>query len=141
MCNDAFPSALELTAHQTVKHGKLITEADEQYEQRKQAKETRDKKREQRHRREAAAKTQSTFSCDQCKNHFSSQKDLDDHTCQVHTFVCQLCNHITKTMAELDFHIDTKHDLTPRRLPARSPEDGQMVRDWRYRTMLEDQQK
>ena len=29
MCNDAFPSEDQLTAHQVVKHGKLITEADE----------------------------------------------------------------------------------------------------------------
>ena len=30
MCNDAFPSEDQLMAHQVVKHGKLITEADEQ---------------------------------------------------------------------------------------------------------------
>ena len=30
MCNDAFPSEDQLTAHQVVKHGKPITEADEQ---------------------------------------------------------------------------------------------------------------
>ena len=29
MCNDAFPSEDQLTAHQVVKHGKRITEADE----------------------------------------------------------------------------------------------------------------
>ena len=29
MCNDAFPSEDQLTAHQVVKHGKPITEADE----------------------------------------------------------------------------------------------------------------
>ena len=66
MCNDAFPSALELTAHQTARHGKPITEEDEQYEKRKDAKELRDKRREQRHKREAATKTIPTFSCDQC---------------------------------------------------------------------------
>ena len=29
MCNDTFPSEDQLTAHQVVKHGKPITEADE----------------------------------------------------------------------------------------------------------------
>ena len=29
MCNDAFPSEDQLTAHQVVKHGKPITEEDE----------------------------------------------------------------------------------------------------------------
>ena len=33
MCNDAFPSEDQLTAHQVVKHGKPITEADERQEQ------------------------------------------------------------------------------------------------------------
>ena len=33
MCNDAFPSEDQLTAHQVVKHGKPITEEDEQREQ------------------------------------------------------------------------------------------------------------
>ena len=30
MCKDAFPSGDQLTAHQVVKHGRPITEADEQ---------------------------------------------------------------------------------------------------------------
>ena len=42
----------------------------------KEAKEKRDKKRDQRHKRKEAARTPATFSCDQCVNFFSSQKDL-----------------------------------------------------------------
>ena len=61
-----------MTAHQVVKHGKLITEADEQQEQMKEAQEKRDKKRDQRHKRKEAARTPATFSCDQCVNFFSS---------------------------------------------------------------------
>ena len=124
-----------------VKHGKPITEADEWYEQRKQAKETRDKKREQCHKREEVARTPATFSCDHCVNFFSKQKDLDDHICEYHTFVCPLCNHVSKTEGELDFHRDIMHDTTPRSLPAKSPGDEQMMHDWRHSTMLEDQQK
>ena len=141
MCNDVFPSEDQLTAHQVVKHGKPITEADEQYEQIKQAKETRDKKREQRHKREEVARTPATFSCDQCVNFFSKQKNLDYHICKYPTFVCTLCNHVSKTEGELDFHRDIMHDTTPRTLPAKSPEDEQMAHDWRHSTMLEDQQK
>ena len=33
------------------------------------------------------------------------------------------------------------HDTTSRKLPAIHPEDEEMVRGWRHRTMLEDQQK
>ena len=46
MCNNAFPSEDQLTAHQVVKHGKLITEADEWRERMKEAQEKRDKERE-----------------------------------------------------------------------------------------------
>ena len=141
MCNDAFPSEDQLTAHQVVKHGKPITEADERREQMKEAQEKRDKKRDQRHKREEVARTPATFSCDQCMNFFSSQKDLDDHTCKHHTFICQICQHVSKTLPELDFHMDIMHDTTPRKLPAIHPEDEEMVRDWRHRTMVEDQQK
>ena len=66
MCNDAFPSEDQLTAHQVVKHGKPITEADERREQMKEAQEKRDKKRDQRQRRKEAASTPATFSCEQC---------------------------------------------------------------------------
>ena len=55
MCNDAFPSEDQLTAHQVVKHGKPITEADEWQEQMREAHEKRDKKRDQRHKRKEAA--------------------------------------------------------------------------------------
>ena len=48
MCNDAFPSEDQLTAHQVVKHGKPITEEDERREQLKEAQERRDKKKDQR---------------------------------------------------------------------------------------------
>ena len=141
MCNNAFPSEDQLTAHQVMKHGKPITEADEQREQMKEAQEKRDKKRDQRHKRKEVARTPATFSCDQCVNFFSSQKDLDDHTCKHHTFICQICQHISKTLPELDFHMDIMHDTTPKKLPAKHPEDEEMVRDWRHRTMVEDQQK
>ena len=141
MCNDAFPSEDQLTAHQVVKHGKPITEADEWRERMKEAQEKRDKKRDQRQRRKEAASTPATFSCDQCMNFFSSQKDLDDHTCKYHTFICQICQHISKTLPELDFHKDIMHDTTPRKLPAIHPKDEEMVRGWRHRTMVEDQQK
>ena len=50
MYNDAFPSEDQLTAHQVVKHGKPITEEDEQREQLKEAQERRDKKKDQRHK-------------------------------------------------------------------------------------------
>ena len=141
MCNDAFPSEDQLTAHQVVKHGKPITEADEWQEWMKEAQEKRDKKRDQRQRRKEAASTPATFSCDQCVNFFSSQKDLDDHTCKYHTFICQICQHVSKTLPELDFHKDIMHDTTPRKLPTTHPEDEEMVRGWRHRTMVEDQQK
>ena len=141
MCNDAFPSEDQLTAHQVVKHGKPITEADEQRERMKEAQEKRDKKRDQRHKRKEVARTPATFSCDQCVNFFSSQKDLGDHTCKHYTFICQICQHVSKTLPELDFHKDIMHDTTPRKLPAIHPEDEEMVRDWRHRTMVEDQQK
>ena len=137
MCNDAFPSEDQLTAHQVVKHGKPITEADEQRERMKEAQEKRD----QRQRRKEAASTPATFSCNQCMNFFSSQKDLDDHTCKYHTFICQICQHVSKTLPELDFHKDIMHDTTPRKLPAIHPEDEEMVRGWRHRMMVEDQQK
>ena len=80
MCNDAFPSEDQLTAHQVVKHGKPITEVDEWQERMKEAQEKRDKKRNQRQRRKEATSTPATFSCNQCVNFFSSQKDLDNHT-------------------------------------------------------------
>ena len=107
----------------------------------KEAQEKRDKKRDQRHKREEVARTPATFSCDQCMNFFSSQKDLDDHTCKHHTFKCQICQHISKTLPELDFHMDIMHDTTPKKLPAKHPKDKEMVHDWRHRTMVEDQQK
>ena len=141
MCNDAFPSEDQLTAHQVVKHGKPITEADERREQMKEAQEKRDKKRDQRHKREEVTRTPATFSCDQCMNFFSSQKDLDDHTCKHHTFICQICQHISKTLPELDFHMDIMYDTTPKKLPAKHPEDKEMVRDWTHRTVVEDHQK
>ena len=141
MCNDAFSSEDQLTAQQVVKHGKPITEADEWREQMKEAQEKKDKKRDQGHKRKEVARTPATFSCDQCVNFFSSQKDLDDHTCKHHTFICQICQHISKTLPELDFHKDIMHDTTPRKLPAIQPEDEEIVRDWRHRTMVEDQQK
>ena len=141
MCNNAFPSEDQLTAHQVVKHGKLITEADERRERMKEAQEKRDKKRDQRQKREEVARTPVTFSYDQCVNFFSSQKDLDDHTCKYHTFICQIYQHVSKTLPELDFHKDIMHDTTPRKLPAIHPEDEEMVRGWRHRTMVEVQQK
>ena len=107
----------------------------------KEAQEKRDKKRDQRHKRKEAARTPATFSCDQCVKFFSSQKDLDDHTCKYHTFICQICQHVSKTLPGLDFHKDIMHDTTPRKLPAIHPKDEEMVRDWRHRTMVEDQQK
>ena len=134
MCNDAFPSEDQLTAHKVVKHGKLITEADEWQEHMREDQERRDKKRDQRHKREEFARMPATFSCDQCMNFFSSQKDLDDHTCKHHTFICQICQHISKTLPELDFHKDIMHDTTPKSLPAKHPKDEEMVRDWRHRT-------
>ena len=33
------------------------------------------------------------------------------------------------------------HNTTPRRLPAKHPEDEEMVRKWRHQTMVEDQQR
>ena len=63
MCNDAFASEDQLTAHQVVKHGKPITEVDERREQMKEAQEKRDKKRDQRQRRKEAASTPATFRC------------------------------------------------------------------------------
>ena len=107
----------------------------------KEAQEKRDKKRDQRQRRKEATSTPATFSCNQCMNFFSSQKDLDDHTCKYHTFICQICQHVSKTLPELDFHKDIMHDTTPRKLPATHPEDEEMVCGWRHRTMVEDQQK
>ena len=106
MCNDAFSSEVQLTSHQVVKHGKPITEADERREQMREAQEIRDKKaqerrdkrRDQRHKREEVTRKPATFSCDQCVNFFSIQKDLDDHTCKHHTFICQICQHISKTL-------------------------------------------
>ena len=141
MCNNAFPSEDQLTAHQVVKNGKPITEADEQREQMREAQERRDKRRDQRHKREVVARKPATFSCDQCMNFFSSQKDLDDHTCKHHTFICQICQHVSKTLPELDFQMDITHDTTPKKLPAKHPKDEEMVCDWRHRTMVEDQQK
>ena len=37
--------------------------------------------------------------------------------------------------------MDIMHDTTPKKLPAKYPEDEEIVRDWRHRTMVEDQQK
>ena len=105
------------------------------------AQERKDKKRDQQLKREEAARTPATFSCDQCINFFSSQKDLNDHICKHHTFICQICQHISKTLPELDFHIDIMHDTTPKSLPAKHLEDDEMVREWRHKTMVEDQQK
>ena len=141
MCNDAFPSEDQLTAYQVVKHGKPITEADELREQMREAQERRDKRRDQRHKRGEVARKPATFSCDQCMNFFSSQKDLDNHTCKHHTFICQICQHVSKTLPELDFHMDIMHDTTSKSLPAKHSKDEEMVRDWRHRTMVEDQQK
>ena len=107
----------------------------------KEAQEKRDNKRDQRQRRKEPASTPATFSCNQCVNFFSSQKDLDDHTCKYHTFICQICQHISKTLPELDFHKDIMHNTTPRKLPATHPKDEEMVHGWRHRMMVEDQQK
>ena len=107
----------------------------------KEAQEKRDKKRDQRQRRKEATSTPATFSCNQCVNFFSSQKDLDNHMCKYRTFICQICQHFSKTLPELDFHKDIMHDTTPRKLPATHPEDEEMVCGWRHRMMVEDQQK
>ena len=107
----------------------------------REAQERRDKKRDQRHKREEVARTPATFSCDQCVNFFSSQKDLDDHICKHHTFICQICQHVSRTLPELDFLIEIMHDTTPKSLPAKHAEDEEMERNWRHRTMVEDQQK
>ena len=107
----------------------------------KEAQEKRDKKRDQRQRRKEAKSTPATFSSDQCVNFFSSQKDMDDHTCQYHTLIFQICQHISKTLPELDFHKDIMHNTTPRKLPVIHPEDEEMVRGWRHKMMVEDQQK
>ena len=82
-----------------------------------------------------------TFSCDQCVNFFPSRKELDNHTYKHHTFICQICQHVSRTLPELDFHKDIMHDTTPRRLPAKHPEDEEMVHKWRHQTMIEDQQR
>ena len=37
--------------------------------------------------------------------------------------------------------MDIMHDTTPMKLPAKHPKDEEMVREWRHRTMVEDQQK
>ena len=103
--------------------------------------EKRDKKRDQRQRRKEATSTPATLSYNQCVNFFSSQKDLDDHMCKYHTFICQICQHVSKTLPELDFHKDIMHDTTPRKLPATHHEDEEMVHGWRNRTMVKDQQK
>ena len=76
-----------------------------------------------------------------CVSHFNKQKDLDDHISKYHTFVCKICRHITKTLAELDYHMDIKHDSTPEKLPARSQEDEQMVQDSKHERMVEDQRE
>ena len=141
MCNDAFPSEDQLTAHQVVQHGKPITEVDEWRERMKEAQEKKDKRREQRQRRKEATSTPATFICNQCVNFFSSQKGLDDNTCKYHTFICQICQHVSKTLPELDFHGGVVHDTTPRELPEAHPKDEEMVRGWRDRTMVEDRQK
>ena len=107
----------------------------------KEAQEKKDKKRDQRHKRKGATRTPATFSYDQCVNFFFSQKDLDDHMCKYHTFICQICQHVSKTLPELDFQKDIMHDTTPKKLPAIHPEDEEMVHDWRHKTMVEDQQK
>ena len=74
-------------------------------------------------------------------NFFSSQRELDDHTHKYHTFICEICQHISKTLPELDFHKDIMHDTTPKKLSAKHPEDEQMVCKCRHKTMVEDQQK
>ena len=33
------------------------------------------------------------------------------------------------------------HDTTPKKLPAKHPKDEEMVRKWRHKTMVEDQQR
>ena len=101
MCNDAFPSEDQLTAHQVVKHGKPITEVDERREQMKEAQEKRDRKRDQRQRRKEAARAPATLSCNQCVNFFSSQKDLDNHMCKYHPFICQICQHVPRLCQNL----------------------------------------
>ena len=140
-CNDVFPSADQLHAHQMVRHGKPITEEDERREQMKEAQEKREKKREQCHKREEIARTPATFSCTECVNFFSKQKDLDDHITKYHTFVCPLCQEVTKSLPELDYHMDMKHDDTPKKLPAKYPEDEQKVREWKQKAMVEDQER
>ena len=86
-------------------------------------------------------KNTSNLQLDQCMNFCSSQKDLDDHIYKHHTFICQICQHVAKTLPELDFHKDIMYDTTPKSLPAKHPKDEEMVREWRHRTMVEDQQK
>ena len=44
-------------------------------------------------------------------------------------------------LAELDYHMDTKHDSTPERLPAKFPEDEDLARRWQHRWMVEDQKE
>ena len=141
MCNDAFPLEDKLMAHQVVKHGRPITEDDERQKQLKGAQKRRDRRREQRLKREEAAKAPATFSCNQCINFFSSRKDLDNPIYKCHTFICQICQHTCKTQPELDFHVDIMHNTTPKKSTAKHPEDEEMVRDWRHKTMVEDQQK
>ena len=58
MCNDAFPSEDELMAHQVVKHGKPITEADEWWEKMKEAQERKDRKKDQRRKRKRSREHQ-----------------------------------------------------------------------------------
>ena len=100
----------------------------------RKAQERRDKQREQRLKREEAkaTRTPATFSCDQCMNFFSSRKDLDDHIYKHHTFICQICQHVSRTLPELDFHKDIMHDTKHRKLPAKHPEDEEMVCKWRH---------
>ena len=107
----------------------------------REAQERRDKKKDQRRKREEATRTPATFSCDQCVNFFSSQRELDNHTHKYHTFICEICQHISKTLPELDFHKDIMHNTTPKKLPAKHPEDEEMVHERRHKTMVEDQQK
>ena len=128
-------------AHQVVKHGKPITEADEWQEQQREAQERRDKRKEQRLKREQATKALATFSCSECINYFSNRKELDDHIYKCHTFICCKCHYVSKTQQEMNFHIDLMHNTIPQKPIVRLPEDEEMVHDWRHRTMLEDQQR
>ena len=104
-CNDIFPSQIELVAHQAVKHGRLVWE-------------------EQEHQEEQASEEIPHFTCNHCTNSFSSQKGLDNHTIKFHTYIYGKCYKVFRDNTELDFHMDMIHNLTPRSLPAKYPDDN-----------------